>query len=141
MKIKNGIFSPSRSKEVVGVSIGVFCSVVISMVLLSAFVGLSISGRTFGVLEKLTPFAIRFVSVLIGVLVGTGQVKEKWLIISGCIVFGYLCLLILLCIIAFNGIFNGLWTGVLSTIIGGGLGCIIRVKLQNRPLKHRKAKR
>ena len=77
-------------------------------------------------------FVVRVLAVLTGVLIGTGITKEKHLMTAGIITAGYLAVLLGLGIVLYDVSFKRLGAGVISSIIGCAISCIIRLKSQNK---------
>ena len=75
---------------------------------------------------------IRFISVLVGVIVATSLAGEKLFFTSGIISIIYLLFLIGFGIVIFNGSFYGFGFCLISVLLGGSVGFLIRLKLQNK---------
>lgn len=138
MKLKARLPVASNRTATVGTLAGIITAFAISLILVAAITGL-VTGNKFpeGSLG-LPVFIVRTVAVLVGALVGTGLAKEKCIVTVGIITAGYLVLLLGLGIVMYNGSFKSFGSGLLSTIAGGAVGCLIRLKLQNRPKRGRK---
>lgn len=138
MKLKRRLSTPIKNTVLSGVIMGIVCSLIISVLFIAGFSGIVISGKSIGNVSDVTIFTIRAISILAGVLVGTGFAKEKWLIISASIVSGYLLFQICSCTLVFDCKFSDVLPNVLSVTVGGLLGYIIRLKTQNHSKKVRK---
>ena len=125
----------AKTKQSVFLSImvGVICSLLISTFMLVGLTNVVIKGKIgIGVSGLLIHF-VRFTAVLIGVILSTLLVKDNYLITSGAVTIGYVLLLGLLCVLIYDSSFYGFWIGVLSSVLGGGAGMLIGLKLQHRP--------
>ena len=123
----------SNHATMFGVGIGIVISFVLSMLLLAGVTSLLVSG---GVGESLTGtfvFAIRTIALLVGVLIGTGFIKEKCVFVAGIITLSYLILLTGLGVVLYDGSFKAFGVSITSILLGGASGCLIRLKLQNKP--------
>lgn len=141
MKLKKRVSALSSHTTVIGMSAGIICAFLMSLLFLAGMTSLIMSGKIADGTANILIFALRTIGVLVGVLIGTGVIKEKCLITSVYIVLGYLIILIASCILIYDGVFSRLVLGVISAITGGALGCLIRLKLQNSQRRTRKNRR
>ena len=75
-------------------------------------------------------FITRIIATLTGGLVGAGFSKKKFLPVIGTISLGYFVILISIGLLLLDGSLNNLWHGLLSTLIGGIIACLIKLKPQ-----------
>lgn len=134
---KTGLKSSGAKSTAVCVVIGVLVAFVISLLFSAGLTSLVSreSLKEYAVGGAL--FAVRAVSTLIGVLVGTGLCKEKQLPTSAMVTAGYLLLLIGWGIALYDGAFQRIWMGVLSVLLGGAAGLLFRIKSKINPRKRR----
>lgn len=140
MKMKSRQISMSNHSTVFGVGIGIVTAFIISFLLLAGLTSILVSG---GLGEGMTGplvFSIRTISLIVGVLVGTGFVKGKCIIYAGAITLGYMVLLAGLGIVIYDGSFENFGLSIISMVLGGVFGCLIRLKLQNKPQRMKKFK-
>lgn len=131
MKLKKRVFALSNHTMVIGILAGVVCAFLISLLFLTGMTSLIMNGKIADETGNILIFASRTFGVLAGVVFGTGIIKDRCLITSIYIVLGYLIILVASCILIFDGVFCRLFFGVISAVVGGALGCLIRLKLQN----------
>ena len=120
--------STQKNKTVIScVVIGTIAAILISVILSAILVFIIQSKKTS---DSVMPhlFAIRFISVLLGALIGTQINNEKSLAEASLITGAYILILLCLGIMFFEGQFNQIVTGVLASIGGGVLSCLIRLK-------------
>ena len=120
--------STQKNKTVIScVVIGTIAAILISVILSAILVFIIQSKKTS---DSVMPhlFAIRFISVLLGALIGTQINNEKSLAEASLITGAYILILLCLGIMFFEGQFNQIVTGVLAGIGGGVLSCLIRLK-------------
>ena len=120
--------STQKNKTVIScVVIGTIAAILISVILSAILVFIIQSKKTS---DSVMPhlFAIRFISVLLGALIGTQINNEKSLTEASLITGAYILILLCLGIMFFEGQFNQIVTGVLAGIGGGVLSCLIRLK-------------
>ena len=140
MKLKTHLPGKTNSTMTMGVLIGTVVSLLMSFVLVSVTANLITGNKIPEESARWIVFFTRAISVLVGVMIGTGLTKEKLLITVGAILGSYLLFLMGLGIVIYNGSFQNFWTGILSVLIGGAAGWLIRLKLQNKPRRARKMK-
>ena len=120
--------STQKNKTVIScVVIGTIAAILISVILSAILVFIIQSKKTS---DSVMPhlFAIRFISVMLGALIGTQINNEKSLTEASLITGAYILILLCLGIMFFEGQFNQIVTGVLAGIGGGVLSCLIRLK-------------
>ena len=120
--------STQKNKTVIScVVIGTIAAILISVILSAILVFIIQSKKTS---DSVMPhlFAIRFISVLLGALIGTQINNEKSLTEASLITGAYILILLCLGIMFFEGQFNQIVTGVIAGIGGGVLSCLIRLK-------------
>lgn len=120
--------STQKNKTVIScVVIGTIAAILISVILSAILVFIIQSKKTS---DSVMPhlFAIRFISVMLGALIGTQINNEKSLAEASLITGAYILILLCLGIMFFEGQFNQIVTGVLAGIGGGVLSCLIRLK-------------
>ena len=120
--------STQKNKTVIScVVIGTIAAILISVILSAILVFIIQSKKTS---DSVMPhlFAIRFISVMLGVLIGTQINNEKSLTEASLITGAYILILLCLGIMFFEGQFNQIVTGVIAGIGGGVLSCLIRLK-------------
>ena len=120
--------STQKNKTVIScVVIGTIAAILISVILYAILVFIIQSKKTS---DSVMPhlFAIRFISVMLGALIGTQINNEKSLTEASLIPGAYILILLCLGIMFFEGQFNQIVTGVLASIGGGVLSCLIRLK-------------
>ena len=140
MKIKTHLPVASNRTTTVGIFAGIIAALIMSF---TSIIALTSLVRNHNFLEsslELSVFLVRMVAVLLGVLIGTGLIKERCIVVAGIVAAGYLVLLLALGILIYDGSFENFGTGVLSTVIGSVLGGLIRLKLQNKPSRSKKIK-
>ena len=138
MKIKRNMSITNNAKFAIGIALGAFCAFAISLLLVACVSGLIVSGKIGADLNKAIIFAARVISMFAGVLQATGWIREKSLVVSVITMLFYLLVLIFICMIAFECAFVDFWLCVLSVIIGGGAGLLVRTKSQSG--SHRRSK-
>ena len=124
-----------------GITLGVLCSLEISVMLLAITTKILIGGKFDFSTSQLWIHIVRFFSVFIGVLFSSIWTKEKYLVVSGLVTLVYVLLLSLLCVLVFDSAFRGFWIGMFSALLGGGVGCLVSLKLQHRPRSRVKIKK
>ena len=140
VKTKTHLPVATNRTTTVGAVIGIVISFVMSLILIAGITGLVTGNKlSEGSLVWLV-FVVRIVTVMVGALIGTGLAKEKCVITAGIIVAGYSALLLSLGIVIYDEAFQNFGAGLLSVIIGGAIGYLIRLKLQNKPRRGRKIK-
>ena len=120
--------STQKNKTVIScVVIGTIAAILISVILSAILVFIIQSKKTS---DSVMPhlFAIRFISVMLGALIGTQINNEKSLTEASLITGAYILILLCLGIMFFEGQFNQIVTGVIAGIGGGVLSCLIRLK-------------
>ena len=138
MKFKFRTARLSNHSVAFGSTIGILISLVISMLMMTGMTSLLISGRTGENVVGVSVFAIRAIAVLVGVIIGTSILKEKYVVAAGVISLGYLLLLTGFGIVLYDESFKGFGLSAISAALGGAVGCIFRLKLQNKPLGKKK---
>lgn len=138
--MKSNRLSKSNHTTVFGVGVGIIVSLVISMLLLTGVTSLIVDGKLNENVVAFFTFATRVIALLVGVLIGTGLIKQKHIIFAGVIALGYLIILITLGIVLYDGSFRNFGSGIVSVLLGSGAGCLIRLKLQNRPQRAKRIK-
>ena len=121
---------------ITGIGIGAAVAIILSALLTAALAGLIGNGKLAERAVDVSLPIIRFLSVLIGGLIGTSVSKEKVLPVIGGVSLGYLILLIALGIAIYDGSFHGFGLGVLSVGIGALAVTGIRLKANSKQ-KHR----
>lgn len=138
MKRKRGVFNLNKSQFVIGIALGVLCAVIISVALLVGISGLTMSGKLGMEQNGVAVFVVRFTAILAGVLAGTWWAKGRHLLVSGLTTLLYFLLLVITGIFAYDSEFPSFGLCILSVVLGGGAGVLIRIKVQSSPLvKHR----
>ncbi len=140
MNKKTRLTTTSNRTATIGILVGIIAAFIISLILVAVTTGLITGNKLNEESSNWIVFVVRAIAVLIGVLIGSGIVKEKHIITIGVIVAGYLALLLGLGIVMFDGAFKNFWNGLISALIGGVAGYLIRLKSQNKPRKARKIK-
>ena len=140
VKLKTRLPVISNRTATVGAITGIMIALVISLVLITALSYLTTSGKFPETSLGWSVFTVRAVAVLMGALVGTALSKDKSVITIGIIVVGYLALLLGFGIIIYDSSFQNFGSGVISAVLGGVIGCLIRIKSQNKPRRVRKIK-
>lgn len=137
MKLKSSIVATSGHSSLFGISTGIITAFIMSLILVLGMTSL-IMGSNLGE-NNTTVFLliIRAVSVLLGVLIGTGLAKVKCIVIAGVVLIGYLTALTGIGIILYDGSFYGFGLSIISATTGAVAGCLIRLKLQNRPQRRK----
>ncbi len=131
---KNGILTG----WVKAATIGILVATTVSAALSALTANLALSGK-FGETGSITAvFLIRLLSVAIGGITGTSLSKEKLLPTIGVITSGYFIMLLIMGIIFYDGSFHQFGSGLLSTLLGGVLVGLIR--LRSRKSKRRTVK-
>ena len=140
MKSKTRLPVVSSRATTVGAFTGIIIAFVISLILITVITSLVANNKFPEASSGWSMFMVRVAAVLVGALVGTALSKEKCVITAGIIVAGYLALLLGLGIVIYDGSFKNFGTGFISATIGGVVGCLIRLKSQNKPRRTRKMK-
>lgn len=133
--------SAQKNKTVIfGVVIGTIAAILLSVILSAILVTMIQSKKTS---DSVTPqlFAIRFISVMVGCLIGTQINYEKCFIETLLITGAYILILLCLGIMFFDGQFHQIATGVLASIGGGVLSCLFRLKSMKNKNQVYKTKR
>lgn len=138
MKFKIRSSVSAKHSVITGMMIGVLCSFVMSLLLVVCITTLAISGKINNNVIEVALFIIRFCSVCVGIVFGTGWTNEKCLLISTMVVFGYLSLLVCLSTIIYDSFLSGILGGTISAAFGAGAGIAIRLKIQGSSKKARK---
>ncbi len=138
MKFKSRTAVSFNNSVVFGVLLGAVAALIISMILTTGMTSLVLGGRLNDRLLQIFIFVIRLISVFIGVLLGTGLIGEKWIVITGVISVLYLLLLAGVGIVFYDGSFQGFGVSLISVVLGGAAGCLVRLKLQNKPQRKKK---
>lgn len=140
MKLKSRMRVTQSQSAMVGALIGIVISLAISLIFVVAMTSMVINNKFVERSLGWSIFVVRMISALVGTLVGTGLAKEKCAITIAIITVGYLVVLIGLGIVIFDESFKNFGAGLVSTIFGGIVGFLIRLKLQNKPRRSRKIK-
>jgi len=114
-------------------AIGVAVAVIVTALLSAGLTSLVMNGT---IAEKATSpyiFVIRLLAVLFGGLLGAGLSDGKILPVVGLITGVYIVILLSVGIAAYDGSFYNFGTGLFSTLIGGVIACLIKLKPQMRP--------
>ena len=141
MKIKNNGSLNFNQVNILAAILGTVCSILVSVIMLAGLASLFIGQMINENFEDVGIFLVRAVSVLIGVLCGTIVVKNKPLVTAGLIILGYLLILIVCSVAIYDGVIDDFVFCVLSVVVGGGVGLVIRLNLQNSKKSRRKTKR
>ncbi len=141
MKPKTKIASSKNKSIAFGASIGIGIAMILSVMLSAGATSLVMKGSIQESAFSIFAFFVRAIAILVGALIGTQLIKEKCLLTIGIIALGYLILLLALGIVVYDGSFRGFGMGVISVITGGAIGCIVRLKSQNRSRRVGKTKR
>lgn len=136
MKIKSRK-TPGGS-VVFGTSVGAVAAIIISLLITMGMTSLALSGQLEGNLLDMFIFAIRLIAAFAGVMLGTGLIKEKCIATTGVISILYLLFLAGIGIVFFDGSFQGFGLSLISVVLGGAIGCLFRLKLQNKPQRKKK---
>ena len=123
-----------------GAFIGIISSLAVSLIFITIVASLVTKGSIPEDFSSWTTHIVQAIAGLTGVLIGTGLTKEKYFATSGIIVGGYLFLLIGLGIALYDGSFQNFGVGIISVLIGGTVGCLIRLKSQKKTTRARKTK-
>ena len=124
LKIKDG----AKTTWIKAAAIGSGCALGASVVLTALVSVLVLNGSIKENGSAYAVFAIRALSVAIGALIGTGLAEEKLLPVIGVITAGYILILLAFGIVLFDGSFYRFGAGLMSSIIGGAVAAIIRLK-------------
>lgn len=138
MKFKSRTAVSFNNSFVFGVLLGAVAALIISIISTAGMTSLVLGGGLNDRLLQIFIFVIRLISVFIGVLLGTGLIGEKWVVTTGTISVLYLLLLVGAGIVFYDGSFRGFGVSLISVVLGGGAGCLVRLKLQNKPQKKKK---
>ena len=138
MKFKSRIAVSFNNSFVFGVLLGAVAALIISIILTTGMTSLVLGGGLNDRLLQIFIFVIRLISVFIGVLLGTGLIGEKWIVTTGLISVLYLLLLAGVGIVFYDGSFRGFGVSLISVVLGGDAGCLVRLKLQNKPQRKKK---
>ncbi len=122
--------------KVMGSAIGVGVAMLLSLVLSALLTKLVIGGSLKEQSASLGIFLIRALSVLVGGFIAATISEGKILPTIGIVGLGYLAILVAFGIVFYDGSFKGFLNGVLSTFIGCGLACAIKLK----PIKNKRRK-
>ncbi len=88
--------------------------------------------------SSILSYAIWIVSAIIGTLVGIRQSQTRKIIIAGIIWAGYLIILMIISLIVFSGKLERVLPGMISSMAGSIIGCMIKIAGQKG--KHRRWK-
>lgn len=124
--------SDRKRSTVLCIAVGFVVSAVISLIITVGMTSLALSGTLAIGAMDIAIFFVRVLSVLVGGLIGAGLHKEKTLMVIGIIAGCYLVLITAVGIVAFDGSVKNLGTGMLSVIVGGAIGCLIRLSAQKK---------
>ena len=138
MKFKIRRSTSSKHSVITGTLIGVLSSFVISILMIIGITTLVAGGKIANNVMEIALFMIRTCSVCAGILIAASWVNEKCFVVSAIVALGYLLLLVCLSVIIFDSFLNGILRGVISTVVGAGLGIVIRLKMQGSNKKLRK---
>lgn len=141
MKLKTRGMGTQNRSTAFGIAVGVGTSLAVSLLLSIGLTSLLVNGAIAEGVANGFVIAIRLVAVLLGSLVGSGIVKENCLLSVGLITLGNIVTWLGLGVVIYDGTFKNLGAGIVSIIIGGIVGYIIRLKLQIRPQRTRRIKR
>ena len=138
MKSKNRSLKFSDKSTVYGVIVGAVAAMITGVLIMTGVTSLLIHSRVREHIVGLSIFLIRVIATLVGVMIGTNLTKEKTIVTSGAISAAFLVILTGLGIIFYDESFRDLGLCVLSIMIGGVIGCLFRLKLQNKPIGKKK---
>ena len=138
MKFKPRTAVSFNNSVVLGVFLGAVAALIISIIFTTGMTRLVLGGGLNDGLLQIFIFVIRLISVFIGVLLGTGMIGEKWIVTTGVISVLYLLLLAGVGIVFYDGSFQGFGVSLISVVLGGGAGCLVRLKLQSKPKRKKK---
>lgn len=138
MKFKPRTAVSFNNSVVLGVFLGAVAALIISIIFTTGMTSLILGGGLNDGLLQIFIFVIRLISVFIGVLLGTGMIGEKWIVTTGVISVLYLLLLAGVGIVFYDGSFQGFGVSLISVVLGGGAGCLVRLKLQSKPKRKKK---
>ena len=141
MKLKTRAGSSSGRSIVFISAVGIIIALTLSFFLSAGLTSLVMSNKLSESSTSPFTFAIRTVAVLAGALIGTVFAKDKYFVNIGIIALGYLIILLGLGITLYDGSFQNFGTGILSVIVGGSIGYLIRLKSQNKTRRTKKSKR
>lgn len=138
MKLKSRTGMLSGNSVISGTVIGVILALLISLLLMTGMTSFAVNGSISEKGAGVSMCLIRTIAVLAGVLVGTGIIKEKCVITAGAITLGYLLLLAGVGIVLYDESFKDFGLSAIFASLGGTIGCLFRLKLQNKPLGKKK---
>lgn len=141
MKQKNHASIITGRSAVICVVIGVVVAAITTALLSAGLTSLVMRGT---VTEKTTSpfvFTIRLLAVLLGSLVGTSLSSGKILPVVGFVTGVYIVILLSVGITVYDGSFHNFGAGVISTILGAIIACLIKYKAQMKPKRTFRHKR
>ena len=120
-----------------GVAVSIITSIVLMLLLTNLVNEQNVNERT----AELLLFMIRMISVLVGAVIGMKLTAGKGLLIIGTVLVGYMLFLLSVGIIAYDGAFQRMGSGLLSVLIGAAVSCVIALKPQRKSKQSLKYKR
>ena len=127
MKLQTHISRKGNNAMITGALIGVGIAIAISLLLSMGLASLVLKGTASMDEPGIYVFLIRALSVFMGSFLATVIVKEKHLQVIGIVAAGYLLVLLAGGIIFYDGSFHNFGTGMLSSLVGGAISCLIKV--------------
>lgn len=121
-----------KNLTALGIATGVVAALLLSAVMTAVQSNL-VSKEMIGMESKgVFAFVIRIISVFIGGILGTALSGGKNLQTIGLIAGGYFVLLLGIGVLLFDGSVRDLFSGLISTLLGGVLACAVRLKPQRK---------
>ena len=134
MKIRTHTVNNNGQAMGMHIGIGIGIALLMSILLSAGVTSLVAKGAINENDLDLMMFFSRAISILAGALTATAIHKSGAIAIISAVCLGYIFVLIALVIIAFNGMFQGLGSGILSVLAGAVAAFLIGLK----PSKRRK---
>ena len=128
----------AKGSIVVTALVGVGVGAIITALLTALLASLILDGAVKVTIASVAVFLIRFLSVLIGGLIGASFLKEKYLQAVGIVALGYLLVLLGIGVTLHDGSFQNCISGVASVLLGGSVALFILQRPQRR--RHNAAK-
>lgn len=138
MKFKSRTKSISNRSVLFGGVAGILTALIIGLLLLTGLSSVLIKGTIKESAVGILLHIIRAIATLVGVLIGTGLVKEKIVVTSGAITLGYLLILLCLGVVIYDTSFRSFVQSAMSVAFGGTAACMFRLKLHNKPIRMKK---